>query len=57
MQSNFFDPQQTENTPSRTYQTPDQSPGKRLFLYDGQLFEDPGPEYGVQDVLSFLSGV
>ncbi len=55
MQSKFFDSQQTENTPSRAYQTPDQPVGNRLFLYDGQVFEDPGPEYSIQDVLDFLA--
>ncbi len=27
----------------------------RQFYYDGQLFEDPGPEYTPQDILNFLS--
>ena len=28
---------------------------KRLFLYDGTYFEDPGPEYSAQEVLNFLA--
>jgi PRTRC genetic system protein C len=27
----------------------------RQFYYDGQLFEDPGPEYSPQDILNFLA--
>jgi PRTRC genetic system protein C len=27
----------------------------RHFYYDGQLFEDPGPEYSPQDILNFLA--
>lgn len=30
-------------------------PKKRVFLYDGQYFEDPGPEYTITDVLNFLA--
>jgi PRTRC genetic system protein C len=30
-------------------------PKKRVFVYDGQYFEDPGPEYSVEDVLGFLA--
>jgi len=30
-------------------------PKKRVFVYDGQYFEDPGPEYSIEDVLGFLA--
>ena len=30
-------------------------PKKRVFVYDGQYFEDPGAEYTIEDVLSFLA--
>jgi len=51
MQSKFFDQSQDNaNQPPQ----PDR-PAKRVFLYDGQVFEDPGAEYDTQDVLNFLS--
>ncbi|RMG66376.1 MAG: hypothetical protein D6722_15110 [Bacteroidetes bacterium] len=28
---------------------------QRLFYYDNQLFEDPGPEYSNRDILNFLA--
>jgi len=55
MQSNFFEPQESDKPAAEVYQTPDRSARKRVFLYDNQLFEDPGPEYSVQDVLNFLA--
>lgn len=27
----------------------------RRFLYDGEYFDDPGPQYSIRDVLSFLA--
>jgi PRTRC genetic system protein C len=30
-------------------------PARRLFIYDGQYYEDPGPEYSVRDILNFLA--
>ncbi|MCB0190391.1 MAG: hypothetical protein KDJ65_00455 [Anaerolineae bacterium] len=55
MQSNFFDPSQPANDGSKAYQTPDRPATRRVFLYDNQVFEDPGAEYSTQDVLNFLS--
>ena len=55
MQSNFFDPAQPVNDDSKAYQTPDRPATRRVFLYDNQLFEDPGHEYSTQDVLNFLA--
>lgn len=55
MQSNFFDPSQSENDGPKAYQTPERPAVKRVFLYDNQVFEDPGREYSTQDVLNFLS--
>jgi PRTRC genetic system protein C len=51
-QANFFD-QPADGSPLLS--GPIVQPAKRLFLYDGQVFDDPGPEYGVQDVLNFLA--
>lgn len=33
---------------------PAAKPRKRVFVYDGQYFEDPGPEYTPEDVMRFL---
>jgi len=55
MQSNFFEPQESDKSAPEAYPTPERPARKRLFLYDGQVFEDPGPEYTIQDVLNFLS--
>jgi PRTRC genetic system protein C len=33
----------------------DQKPIKRVFVYDNQFFEDPGPEYTIEDVRRFLA--
>lgn len=55
MQSNFFDPSQPANDGSKAYQTPDRPAPRRVFLYDNQVFEDPGREYSTQDVLNFLA--
>jgi PRTRC genetic system protein C len=51
MQSNFFD--QSQDSTNQSAQA--DRPAKRVFLYDGQVFEDPGAEHGTQDVLNFLS--
>ncbi len=45
-QGDFFGQQQA---------APTGSPRKRLFAYDSQYWQDPGPEYTVEDVLSFLA--
>ena len=55
MQSNFFEQPASEQAASRSYQTPDQPGPKRVFLYDNQVFEDPGQKYSTQDVLNFLA--
>ena len=49
-QSQFFSNQQTLGNDQAA-----DSPKSRLFYYDGQLFEDPGPDYTPQDILNFLS--
>jgi PRTRC genetic system protein C len=50
---------QTQFFETRGQHSPDGSPPNppkpRLFYYDGQLFEDPGPEYTARDILNFLS--
>lgn len=51
-QSDFFnqqDPLVLNDNDERT------KPGKRLFVYDGQYFEDPGPEFSTEDVMGFLA--
>jgi len=50
-QQNFFDQQSQTDAPRLN---PPAQP-KRVFVYDGAYFEDPGPEYTVQDVLNFLA--
>lgn len=55
MQSNFFEASQSENDGPQPYQTPERPAARRVFLYDSQVFEDPGAEYSTQDVLNFLS--
>lgn len=55
MQSNFFEPQESDKPAPEAYPTPERPARKRVFLYDNQIFEDPGPEYSVQDVLNFLA--
>ncbi len=58
-QSDFFSHQQ----PSGPGQEPviilnepaNRKPKKRVFVYDGQYFEDPGAEYTIEDVLRFLA--
>ena len=55
MQSNFFNPSQPENDGPTMYQAPDRPASGRIFLYDNQVFEDPGAEYSTQDVLNFLA--
>lgn len=51
-QANFFD-QPTDGPPLLS--GPIGQAAKRLFLYDGQVFDDPGSEYSTQDVLNFLA--
>ena len=50
-QQNFFEQSQTD-VPRLN---PPAAPKKRVFVYDGAYFEDPGSEYTVQDVLKYLS--
>jgi PRTRC genetic system protein C len=49
-QINLFDPPQRPLLPGPVNQLI-----RRVFLYDNQLFEDPGREYSTQDVLNFLA--
>lgn len=53
-QADFFEGQDQAEPPLLPGPTA-QKPAKRVFLYDGQVFEDPGPEYTTQDVLNFLA--
>ena len=55
MQTNFFD--LCDPAADRPDGPGDQASAaaKRIFIYDGQVFDDPGPEYSVQDVLNFLA--
>ena len=46
-QIHFFGETQPPQQPE-----PADSSRKRVFLYDGQVFEDPGPDYSVQDIVS-----
>jgi PRTRC genetic system protein C len=55
MQSQFFDPTQASNPDPPTNPAPTHPPAKRIFLYDGQIFEDPGPTYRIRDVLEALA--
>ena len=48
MQADFFEPQPPASLP-------EQPARRRVFLYDGQVFEDPGPHYSNQDILHFLA--
>lgn len=52
-QNDFFDQSQPE--PVVILNPPAGKPRKRVFVYDGQYFEDPGPEYSPEDVLGFLA--
>jgi PRTRC genetic system protein C len=52
-QADFFDPAATAGPP--LLPGPTAPANKRIFLYDGQIFEDPGSEYTVRDVLDFLA--
>ena len=58
-QNDFFSshqPSQTEAEPVIILNEPAaRQPKKRVFVYDGQYFEDPGPEYTIEDVLRFLA--
>ncbi|MBN1220820.1 MAG: hypothetical protein JXM69_18000 [Anaerolineae bacterium] len=53
MQADFFDQPAQGQVSSAS--APDRPAPRRVFLYDNQVFEDPGPEYSVQDVLNFLA--
>jgi PRTRC genetic system protein C len=59
-QDDFFNPQsQPETEPNRVIilnEPATSQPKKRVFVYDGQYFEDPGAEYTIEDVLNFLAG-
>jgi PRTRC genetic system protein C len=58
-QSDFFSRQQPSETGSEQViilnEAATNKPKKRVFVYDGQYFEDPGPEYTIEDVLNFLA--
>jgi PRTRC genetic system protein C len=56
-QVNFFDQsQQGDQQQPLLIEGTTPSPAKRrTFVYDGQYFSDPGPEYTTQDVLRFLA--
>jgi PRTRC genetic system protein C len=51
-QQTFFTDEQPLLTQGAEAET---TPKKRVFIYNGQLFEDPGPEYSIGDILNFLS--
>ncbi|GAB4430164.1 MAG: hypothetical protein Kow0031_10960 [Anaerolineae bacterium] len=34
---------------------PPAPPRPRRFLYDGNIFDDPGPQYSIRDVMNFLA--
>jgi PRTRC genetic system protein C len=53
MQTDFFE--QQEQGPDSPASATDRPATRRVFLYDNQVFEDPGTEYSVRDVLNFLS--
>ena len=50
-QTNFFDTQGQDQPPLLSAGTPRQ----RIFIYDGQIFSDPGAEHTTRDVLNFLA--
>jgi PRTRC genetic system protein C len=56
-QVNFFDQQQEGNQqqPLLIEGATPSAPKRRTFVYDGQYFSDPGPEYSTEDVLRFLA--
>jgi len=53
MQTDFFEQQEQGQVSSAP--ATERPAARRVFLYDNQVFEDPGAEYSVQDVLNFLS--
>ena len=53
MQADFFSQQNSE---VQLLPAGSERPNKRVFLYDGQVFDDPGPEYGIKEVLEALAG-
>jgi PRTRC genetic system protein C len=56
-QINFFDDQQNNDNeqPLLIEGATASAPKRRTFVYDGQYFSDPGPEYSTEDVLRFLA--
>lgn len=57
-QNDFFSSQQPASGPEQVVilnGPATHKPKKRVFVYDGQYFEDPGAEYTIQDVLGFLA--
>ena len=55
-QLNFFDQQDDNNgQPLLIEGATASTPKRRTFVYDGQYFSDPGPEYSTEDVLRFLA--
>lgn len=53
-QNDFFNPP-ADPEPVVILNGPAAPPRKRVFVYDGQYFEDPGPEYTPEDVMGFLA--
>jgi PRTRC genetic system protein C len=54
-QVNFFDQQDSRSEQPLLIEGTDTSPKRRTFVYDGQYFSDPGPEYSTEEVLRFLA--
>ena len=54
MQANFFEQPKAQNQTGDII-TSSNRPKKRVFLYGGKVFEDPGPEYSIQDIMGFLA--
>jgi len=55
MQNNFFEEEQNSEQHPPVLPAGDEAPQKRVFAYDGQHFEDPGPQYSIRDVMAFLA--
>ena len=51
-QTNFFS--QPQNPPPQL-NAPANPPRRRVYVYDNQYFDDPGPDYTPQDVLRLLA--
>jgi PRTRC genetic system protein C len=56
-QSDFFSLHQpsTQEPVIVVSESTTRKPKQRVFVYDGQDFEDPGPQYSIEDVLRFLA--